>query len=91
MKLINYEIINENKEITLLFNYPVIKLETRKAQFKNMDERINFLLDILNALNDLQADNMIHGNLTESHIYYDEEQNKYFILDRINHMKEHNY
>lgn len=56
---------HEDKEVLLIFEYPQTPLSSRKTMLKNLGERINFLLDILSALNDLQSVNMIHGNLTE--------------------------
>ncbi len=67
----------------MYFNYPNEDLYEQKESLKNPKNFLKLLEDILSALEVLEKQKMVHGNLKPEYIYFNEKQQNFVLLDRL--------
>ena len=82
-KVLGIKIDEDELETEIYYIYPNDDLFERIEDFRNPNEMLKFLKDIIQAIYFLQKKNLIHGNLRPEYISYDHEINNYQILDRL--------
>ena len=82
-KIVGVEIDEDNLKLEIFYVYPNDDLFERIEDFRDPDEMLKFLKDIIQAIYFLQKKHLIHGNLRPEYISYDHETNNYQVLDRL--------
>lgn len=73
------------------FNYPNYDLRSRSNELKtNTNELLKFIHDVLSATAFLESNQLIHGDIRSEFIYFDENVNRYILVDRLGSVTEMN-
>ena len=78
--------IESNEELFVTqayFEYPNSDINEYKEQLKNPYEFLRFIYDILSAMAYLEKARTIHGNIRPEFIYYNNEDKRYVLVDRL--------
>lgn len=83
LKMVHLDFDDHNYIVKAYFEYPNEDLYQRQENLTNPKELLKLLYDILTALTHLEKHRIVHGNLRPEYIYYNEEDDRYVLLDRL--------